>query len=145
MIVGGEDISHGEAQRLITMVIKDARQFAGLFHQQNRSEKFRRNWPDEYAYADSEWRAFVDATLQCYAEKLGEPLEDQRLKRDLYLARLLWAMVERDAPERWGGLQLSPGSQAFEGDKADHRKIAEDYGTHANTIAELALPHRRFH
>lgn len=145
MIVGNEELEEREARELVAMIINDARDIAGQFHQLNRSDKFRANWPNEYAYAESEWRSFVQATLQAYAESMGDPRLPERDKRRLFLARLLWAQVEAGAPEAYAGVAIRKGSEQFAGDAFENRQIVNRFGRHSNTVHELALPHRRYH
>lgn len=143
--IGGEELSEYEASELLEMLIKHARQLAGKFHQLNRSEKFRRNWPDEYLYAEHEWRSHVEATLQVYAQGMSDPRVRDYDRRRMFLARLLWAQVEAAATELFPGNQLFPNTAAYEGDAYENKRIAEMFGTHAMSFAEVALQSKRFH
>lgn len=136
--INGEFISSKEAGELIRMLYNDAKQVAGVFHGMNRSKKFRKNWPNEYVFAESEWKNFVVATRQMYLDRLKDPKtlpsDAQRMFKALYLERL--AAEGREADNR---LQLAPNTQQFEGDKYENKKIAEQFGTHSSSFAELAL------
>lgn len=50
--INGESIPVTEARELIRMLFEDAKQVAGEFHNMERSDKFRVNWPSEYEFAD---------------------------------------------------------------------------------------------
>lgn len=145
MIVGNEDISTEEAISLVRMLVDDARQFAGVFHGENRSPKFRADWPNEYVFAESEWRHFVEAVLLLYAQALNDPYRSEYDKRRIYLATLLWQEVSAEASEHYAGEQMLPGTEKFEGSKSENIRITGMFGRHAMTFAELALPSKRFH
>jgi hypothetical protein len=143
MEVNGEPIPKQQAMELIRMLCNDAKQLAGDFHGQNRSEKFRANWPSEYAYAECNWRGFVDAIRAGYAALLGEERVPEHDKRRMFLAIALWDQVAKQSPN-FEGLRLAPNTQQFVGDPYENRKIKEDYGKHSNTFKELLMPRSRF-
>lgn len=136
--INGEFVSSKDAGDLIKMLYNDAKQVAGIFHGMNRSGKFRKNWPNEYVFAESEWKNFVVATRQMYLDRLNDPKtlpsDGQRMFKALYLERL--ASQGREADNR---LQLAPNTQQFVGDKYENNKIAEKFGTDSNSFAKLAL------
>jgi|HubBroStandDraft_6_1064221.scaffolds.fasta_scaffold594323_2 hypothetical protein len=134
--VNGESISNEEAAGLVKMLFNDAKQMAGEFHGMERSIKFRTNWPDEDEFAKSEWRNFVEATIQLYIQKLGDPHTSPADKRRLHLAIVLNAMTAKDQPQD-NRLQLAPNTQQFVGDKYENRKIAEKFGNMPNYRAAL--------
>jgi len=134
--VNGESISNEEAMSLIKMLCNDAKQMAGEFHGMERSEKFRINWPDEDEFAKSEWRNFVEATIQLYVEQLKDPKVSPTDKRRLHLAIVLNAMAAKDQPKD-NRLQLAPNTQQFVGDKYENRKIADKFGNAPNYRAAL--------
>lgn len=135
--INGEFVSSKDAGELIRMLYNDAKQVAGVFHGMNRSRKFRKNWPNEYVFAESEWKTFVAATRQMYVDRLNDPktLPDaQRMFKALYLERL--ASQNQEADNR---LQLAPNTQQFVGDKYENKKISENFGDQSSSFAELAL------
>lgn len=134
--INGEKISASEAKGLLRMLYNDARQIAGEFHGMNRSEKFRVNWPDEYRFADANWKTFVDACRQLYAERLTDPKTPPADARKMHLALVLQAMMAQ-GEEADTRLQLAPGTQQFEGDRHENRKIAERFGRTPNLLAAL--------
>jgi hypothetical protein len=144
LVVNGERIEKSEAADLIRMICDDAKQIAGEFHQMERSSKFRANWPDEYVFANCEWKNFVEAARAIYAERLGDPLTSPYDARRMHLAIVLYTMCEQGA-QKHGGLQMTPNTQQFEGDRRENRKIAEDFGKHSNTFAELMSSAARYH
>lgn len=136
--INGEFVSAKEAGDLIKMLYNDAKQVAGVFHGMNRSKKFRRNWPNEYLFAESEWKNFVVATRSMYLDRLKDPKtlpsDGKRMFQALYLERL--ASEGREQDQR---LQLAPNTQQFVGDPYENKKISEKFGDHSNSFAELAL------
>lgn len=143
--VNGEQIPKSEALQLIRMIMNDAKEIAGVYHGQNRSAKFRANWPDEYVFADCEWRNFMEAARAMYAQELGNPHRSEYDKRRMFLAIALWSQVEADAPEKFAGLQMTPGTQQFEGDKAENRKIVENFGKKSDTFKDLLMGSTKYH
>lgn len=136
--INGEFVSSEEASELIRMLYNDARQVAGVFHGMNRSKKFRKNWPNEYVFAESEWKTFIAATRQMYVDRLKDPLtlpyDAQRMFKALYLERL--ASQDQETDNR---LQLAPNTQQFVGDPHENKKISEKFGDQSNSFAKLAL------
>ncbi len=134
--INGEFISVDEAKKLIRMLYNDAKQIAGVFHGQNRSVKFRINWPDEYKFADANWKTFVVPCRQMYAERLADPKTPPKEARMMHLALVLEHKIARGL-EKDTRLQLSPGTQQFEGDKSENLKIIEKFGKRPNLRAAL--------
>lgn len=136
--INGEQISASEAAKLVRMLCNDAKEIAGVFHGMNRSEKFRKNWPSEYVFADANWKTFVEAARQMYAARLGDPKTPPDDARKMHLALVLQTMAEQGA-EKDPRLQLAPNTLQYEGDPYENRKIANDFGTHSNTFKELLM------
>lgn len=147
LVVNGEKIPKSKVMELIKMLCNDAKQLAGQFHGMNRSDKFRANWPDEYAFAECNWRNFIEAARSYYAELLGRPMSEvPKYDKDrMFLAIALWDQVAKAAPEDYPGIQLSPGTQQFEGDKYENRKILENWGKRSMTFKELLMGSSRYH
>ena len=125
-----------EAADCVKMLISDAKQVAGEFHGQNRSEKFRANWPDEYKFASANWKSFVEPMIVKYAEMLGDKKVSEDDKRRIYIARIMWEKMG-EGKERDDRLQIAPNSQQFVGDPFENRKIKQTFGTHRNMRAAL--------
>lgn len=142
--INGEQISASEAASLVRMLCNDAKQIAGEFHGMNRSAKFRANWPNEYVFADAEWKNFVEAVRAMYAARLGDPKTPPADARRMHLAMVLQTMAEQGA-EKDTRLQIAPNSQQFVGDPFENRKIANDFGKHSNTFKDLLLGSARYH
>lgn len=134
--INGEQISKEDALSLVRMLRNDAKQVAGTFHGMNRSAKFRRNWPNEYVFAEANWKNFMEATRAMYAARLGDPKTPPEDARKIHLAMVLEAMIGKDA-EKDNRLQLKPNSQQFVGDPFENRKIIEQFGKQSNTFKEL--------
>ena len=134
--INGEAVPVREAAKLIKMLCDDAREFAGQFHNMNRSIKFRTNWPDEDVFAASEWKSFVAAVRDMYTARLSDPSTSPEDKDKIFKALILERMVasEQETDNR---LQLRPNTQQFVGDPWENRKIVENYGTAPNFRAQL--------
>ena len=146
--INGEKIPKSEAMGLVRMLCEDAKQTAGVFHGMNRSAKFRANWPNEYLFADANWKTFVEATRQMYAQRLGDPKTPPDDARKMHLALVLQAMCSQGA-ETDNRLQLAPNTQQFVGDPWENKKIADKFGKQSNTFLDLlkgsAAPVTRYH
>ena len=125
-----------EASDCVKMMMHDARELAGRYHGQNRSEKFRNNWPDEYKFAAANWESFIQAVIEGYAGLLGKPKVSEDDKRRMYIARLVWEKLAQ-GKEADNRLQMRPGTQQFVGDPFENRKIKRDFGVHRNFRAAL--------
>ncbi len=136
--VSGETLSKHEALGLVRMLCNDAKQIAGVFHGMNRSAKFRRNWPNEYVFADANWKNFMESARAMYAERLGDPKTPPSDARKMHLALVLQTMAEQGV-EKDSRLQLAPNTQQFEGDPFENRKIVEQWGKQSNTFKELLM------
>jgi hypothetical protein len=138
LIVNGERVEKSEVLDLIRMLCNDAKEIAGEFHNMNRSEKFRRNWPNEYVYADANWKSFMEAARAMYAARLGDPKTPPGDARRIHLALVLDAMTRQGA-ETDNRLQIRPNTQQFDGDKFDNKKIVNDFGKQSDTFADLLM------
>lgn len=146
LLVNGEQIPKSEALELICMLMNEAKQIAGVFHgMPDRSAKFRANWPNEYVFADCEWRNFMQAARAMYAQELGDPHRPEYDKKRMFLAICLWDQVAAAAPEQYTGNQMVPNTQAFHGDKFDNKKIVEKFGKHSDTFKDLLMGSTRYH
>ena len=134
--INGENISTREALDLTRMLYHDASEVAGEFYEMNRSEKFRTNWPNQDRFVATNWKTFVEATRQIYAARLGDLKTPPAEARKMHLALVLQAMMAK-GEEADNRLQIAPGTQAFEGDKAENRKTMERFGPNPNFRAAL--------
>jgi hypothetical protein len=134
--LGLVQVTPKEAADCVKMLIHDAKEFAGQFHGQNRSEKFRTNWPDEYKFASANWKTFMEHTIKMYAELLGRDDVSEVDKHRMYVARLVWEKMAEDK-EPDNRLQLAPNTLQFVGDKIENRRIKEQFGVHGNLRAAL--------
>jgi hypothetical protein len=134
--INGEHIGVDEAQRLVKMIYNDAYKIAGVFHGMNRSAKFRVNWPDEYKFADANWKTFVTACRQMYTERLADPHTAEVDKHKMFLALVLERRIS-EGQETDTRLQLAPNTQQFEGDKGENKTIIDKFGIKPNLRAAL--------
>lgn len=141
--INGEQISAHEAASLVRMLCNDAKQIAGTFHGMNRSAKFRANWPNEYVFADANWKTFVEASRSMYAQRLADPKTPPVDARRMHLAMVLQTMAEQGA-EKDPRLQLAPNTQQYVGDPFENRKIVNDFGKHSGTFKDLLMGSARY-
>lgn len=134
--INGEQLTAQEAADLIKMLCHDAEEFAGEFHNMERSEKFRLNWPDEQLFAKANWKTFVEPVRMLYAMRLGDPKTPPSDARKMHLALVLQAKMA-EGQETDQRLQIAPDSGQFHGDKAENRKILEKFGKNQNFRANL--------
>lgn len=134
--LGLVQVTPKEAKDCVRMMIHDARELAGQFHGLDRSEKFRTNWPDEYKFAASNWKTFVQAVIQSYAVLMGRKDVPEEDKHRMYVARLMWEKLSVES-ERDTRIQLAPNTQQFVGDKFENKRILKDFGRHGNLRAAL--------
>jgi hypothetical protein len=136
--LGLVQVTPREARECMRMMLHDARELAGQFHEQDRSEKFRANWPDEYKFARANWKSFIQAVIQAYATLMGQTSVPDVDKHRMYVARLLWEHVSKDkVAEADNRLQLFPNTQQFVGDPFENRKIKQQFGLAKNLRAHL--------
>jgi hypothetical protein len=137
--VGGEIISARAAMAIVGMIEHDAKEFAGEFHGQNRSAKFRANWINEYDFVDANWKTFVGAVRAMYAERLSDPKTPPEDARKMHLALLVERAysegMRQQGAEADSRLQIGPDTQQFVGDTYENRRIVEKYGTGKNLRA----------
>lgn len=139
--VNGEKIGRDEYFKIMEMLYHDAKEIAGVFHGESRSEKFRVNWPDEDLFVEANWRTFIQAARAMYAERLGDPKTPPEDARKMHLAIVLQQMAEAGLKKQGiaadNRLQLAPGTQQFDGDAYENRKIMEKFGGRRNLRAHL--------
>jgi hypothetical protein len=134
--INGEQITNEEATRLIRMLCEDAKKIAGEYHGMKRSAKFRVNWSDEYKFVSANWRTFIVSARAMYAQKLGDPKTKPEDARAMHIALVLQAQMGQ-GQEADTRLQLAPGTQQFEGDAFENKKIVEKFGVKPNMRATL--------
>ena len=134
--INGEQLTNDECMALIRMLCEDAKRIAGEYHGMKRSAKFRVNWPDEYKFANANWKTFVVAARAMYAERLADPKTPEADKRKMMLALILQQKMAQ-GQETDNRLQLAPNTQQFEGDPFENKKIVEKFGTKPNMRAHL--------
>ena len=148
LAIGGEIISATDAMKLVDYLYAHASELAGQFYEKNRSPKFRVNWPNAYDFAEANKKAFVAQARADFTTMLGREKTPEATKKRLYLAllveRAFAAGLEQLGKEADNQLQIHTGTQQFEGDKAENRKIMETYGPTPNLRAKLKAGAAKF-
>lgn len=134
--VNGEQFTSDYVVEVLRLFYNDAKQIAGVFHGMNRSAKFRAAWPDEYKFANSEWKSFIEATRQMYLNKISDPKVSPRSKHQMFLALAFEAQIAKDK-ETDNRLQVHPNSQQFVGDAYENKKIEEKFGNDPDPVAQV--------
>lgn len=150
MNINGEEINETQVETYRRIFKNDCIKFAGEFHGMNRSKKFRANWPNEYEFADANWKKFVDAVRAIYAQQLANPHlpEDQKetIHRCLVIDAETAAALQRFCIEGDSSLQLGPNTQQFIGDKQENTVISNNFGDEAHPLRKALLSTgARFH
>lgn len=142
VLVNGELMEDAEIQDLLKMIHHDTQEIAGEFFEQRRSRKFRRHFTTEGQkrgmsaetwFVKSEWNNFEGAIPEFYGARLNAESDifekDEKIRDRMFKALILISMMTNARNGRKAeGLQATPGTQAFEGDKADHTYISENLG-----------------
>ena len=138
MEINGEDLTDTQVEFYRRTFKNDCVKVAGEFHNMNRSKKFRANWPNEYDYADANWKTFVEAVRALYAQQLASPHvpEDKKetIHRCLVIDTMTNAALEAACIEGDTSLQIAPGSQQFAGDRKENAGISDNYGDRPERI-----------
>ncbi|HLH92078.1 MAG TPA: hypothetical protein VKX28_26900 [Xanthobacteraceae bacterium] len=127
LMVDGELLQDDEVRKLMALVENDAKKVAGEFHGMKRSAKFRAMWPNEYVFAEQNWKNFVVAVRMMYAERLADqktrPEEAETMFRALCVQAMMGAGPNAPAP-----IQSLPNTENFVGDKTENKVIDESFG-----------------
>ena len=114
-------------------IVSDAKEMAGCFYDQERSETFRRTWPSQEEYVDMKWAHFVPAVREVYSELLGRPNIDPAEKEAMYEA-----LIDQAGQIVSGGahspIPIFKDTAAYFGDRRENRLTRENYGAHARTL-----------
>lgn len=133
MIINGEKISGREQRELESLWKQAEREFAGEFHEMNRSEKFRNDWPDQDKFVEVEHKTFSAAVrLVLTKQLLPDSGKSEEEKHKIFKAIVMMdTKAQRNAAagiEADTRLQLLPDTQQFVGDKYENKKIMERFG-----------------
>lgn len=148
--IDGEDLTSTQVEFYRRTLKNDCIKFAGEFYGMNRSKKFRANWPNEYDFADANWKKFVAAVRGLYAQQLATPHTSEESKQTIHRCLVIDAMtnaeLERSLVELDNSLQLAPNTQQFIGDKKENTVISENFGDGAHPRRKALLnTGARFH
>lgn len=116
-------------------IVHDAKEMAGCFYDRDRSEPFRRTFPNQDEYVRLKWPHFVAGVRAAYAELLMHPNVSEAEKEAMYDALLDNATVAHSDGAS-SPLQIGKDTQAFWGDRRENQRTAATYGTHARTVKD---------
>lgn len=137
--IEGEIVQDDEIRDILHMIDHDCKEFAGAFFEEDRSRKFRRTWEKvgklsrrsaQDCFVDHAWKHFVVHVRAWYAHKLSDPGLPEKEQARLHRA-LIIEYMRGTAQQAKDVLQMTPGTQQFNGDKTENRHISETYGDEA--------------
>ena len=131
-----EELSPEEVGQRIRIIYDKARDLAGEFYDNDRSEKFRVNWPSQDEYAKCNWKSYVEEARAQLVRVLADPNIPISEKNKIWSAIVLERKVNELKPAD-SGVQIRKDSQQFIGDKYENRKIKERFGSSTNLRAWL--------
>jgi hypothetical protein len=132
--VNGETFTPQQVIEILKSFYNDAKQVAGQFHGMTRSRKFRASWPDQYKFANSEWKTFVAATRQMYLEMIKDPKTTPEDKQKMFLALAFEAKISV-GKETDNRLQVHQDSQQYVGDKRENAINEGAFGVDPDPLA----------
>jgi hypothetical protein len=136
LLVDGELLQDPEIIDILKMIDHDCKEFAGAFYEEDRSRKFRKVWTNigkitkrsgQDCFVDHAWKHFAVHVRAWYADKLASPHISDKDKDRLHKALIIEHM-RGTSQKAEDVVQMAPGTQAFEGDKADNTYISESFG-----------------
>jgi hypothetical protein len=108
---------------------------AGCFYDMDRSETFRRTWPNQKEYVDMKWAHFVPAVREVYSELLGRPSISPEQKEEIYEA-----LIDQADKIISGGahspIPIFKDTSAYFGDRRENVQTRETYGAHARSLSQ---------
>lgn len=108
------------------MIADMARNFAGVFHDKDRSARFRMTWPNQDEYVDAKWPHFVDPARQVMAQMLGDPAVPEAEKAKMHEALIADRFASVMAsPAAKDVIQLAPDTSQYRGDRFENRETAK--------------------
>ena len=117
------------------MIVHDAKEMAGCFYENERSDTFRATWPDQLDYVNAKWAHFVDPVRQGYAELLGRPDVPEADKERMFeaLTDNLEAVHSDGAASP---LAIFKDTETFYGARRENLKIQDAIGTRPRSMRE---------
>jgi hypothetical protein len=70
----------------VMMVRRTAKDLCGAFYEMNRTDRFRKFWPDQKQYIARNWPDFVEEARTSLAGLLGQSTTPDYLKRQIFEA-----------------------------------------------------------
>lgn len=68
------------------LVRRTAKDMCGAFYEENRSEQFRKNWPNQRDYIGYNWPSFVEIARGVLASMLADKSTSQHQRDEIYAA-----------------------------------------------------------
>lgn len=119
-------------------IVHEAKEFAGVFYDQDRSALFRTMWPNQDEYVRTKWPHFVAAVRQVWSGMLGQPEVPDNFKEYIFKALISDANAD-SSMSALDVVQLAPGTQQFHGDPYENRQTASNIGNGGSTHRHLMM------
>lgn len=127
------------------MIEKQAREFAGVFYDRDRSTLFRLTWPKQDEYVDAKWPHFVEPARQVMAQMLGDPAVPEAEKAKMHEALIADRFASVMAsPAAKDVVQLAPDTSQYHGDRFENRETAKNFGNGGELHRRLLTTGARF-
>lgn len=91
------------------LVRRTAKELCAAFYEADRSERFRKFWPDIKQYIARNWPEFVDPARGVLASMLGRSDVSEHVKKEIYEA----LQEDHERQERYHGNQHDSGRFAL--------------------------------
>lgn len=124
-------------------IMHEAKEFAGVFYDQDRSALFRSMWPSQDEYVKFKWPHFVVAVRDVWATMLGRDDVPEAHKKYIYEALIGDAAGAR-SHQASDVVQLAPNTQQFEGDPFENRETAKNIANGGSTHKHLMITAAKF-
>lgn len=98
-----------------------AKEIAGAYYEGNRSERFRRENPSQYAYEARYWPHFVDLAIQSLVAVLKQPNVTKKVKDGI-----MAALIEQAEKSKSASALLVPQATLDPVEKEDRRLIDDN-------------------
>lgn len=117
-------------------IVHEAKEFAGVFYERDRSALFRSMWPSQDEYVKHKWPHFVVAVREAWSAGLGDPSVPQKIK-DYFYEALVADAADNQSARAITPIQISPGTLQFEGDPYENRQTAKNIANGGDVHAHL--------
>lgn len=124
-------------------IVHEAKEFAGVFYDQDRSALFRSMWPSQDEYVKFKWPHFVPAVRQAWSAGLADENVPQKVK-DYFYETLIADAAENQSERAISPIPIFPNTQQFKGDPYENRQTAKNIGNGSDVHKHLMTTATKF-